>query len=53
MGQTLTQKVKYVGLDPTDEKLVRLVVANATRFYAATPEQQQAMAAANSRAFEY
>jgi hypothetical protein len=32
---------------------VRLVVSNAIRFYAATPEQQQAMAAATSRAFEY
>ncbi len=50
---TLTQKLKYVGLDPTDEKLVRLVVTNAIRFYAASPEQQQAMAAATSRAFEY
>ncbi|HKM81635.1 MAG TPA: STAS-like domain-containing protein [Candidatus Acidoferrum sp.] len=50
---TLTQKLKYIGLDPTDEKLVRLVVTNAIRFYAATPEQQQAMAAATSRAFEY
>src|SRR5271157_510728 len=50
---TLNQKLKYIGLDPTDEKLVRLVVTNAIRFYAATPEQQQAMAAATSRAFEY
>jgi uncharacterized protein DUF4325 len=50
---TLTQKLKYTGLDPTDEKLVRLVITNAIRFYAATPEQQQAMAAAPSRAFEY
>ena len=50
---TLTRKLKYIGLDPTDEKLVRLVVSNAIRFYAATPEQQQAMAAATSRAFEY
>ncbi len=50
---TLTQKLKYIGLDPTDEKLVRLVVSNAIRFYAATPEQQQAMAAATSRAFDY
>ena len=40
-----------MGLDPTDEKLVKLVVTNAIRFYAATPEQQQAMAAATSRAF--
>ena len=45
---TLTRKLKYIGLDPTDEKLVRLVVSNAIRFYAATPEQQQAMAAATS-----
>ena len=52
-GNTLTQKLKYMGLDPTDEKLVKLVVTNAIRFYAATPEQQQAMAAATSRAFEY
>ncbi len=50
---TLTQKLNYIGLDPTDEKLVRLVVSNAIRFYAATPEQQQAMAAATSRAFDY
>ncbi len=50
---TLTQKLKYSGLDPTDEKLVRLVVTNAIRFYAASPEQQQAKAVATSRAFEY
>jgi hypothetical protein len=49
---TLTQKLKWIGLDPTDEQLVRLVVRNAARFYAATPEQQAAMAAATSRAFE-
>ncbi len=50
---TLTQKLKYLGLDPTDEKLVKLVVTNAIQFYAATPELQQAVAAATSRAFEY
>jgi len=49
---TLNQKLTWVGLDPTDDKLVRLVLKNAARFYAVTPEQQAAMTAATSRAFE-
>jgi hypothetical protein len=49
---TLNQQLRWIGLDKTDEKLVQLVLKNATRFYSATPEQQAAMAAASSRAIE-
>jgi STAS-like domain of unknown function (DUF4325) len=49
---TLTQKLTWIGLDPTDEKLVRLVIKNAARFYSAPVDQQAAMAEATSRAFE-
>jgi hypothetical protein len=49
---TLSQKLKWTGLDSTDEKLVHLVLKNAARFYKATPDQQAAIMAASSRAIE-
>jgi hypothetical protein len=49
---TPTRGITWIGLDPTDEKLVRLVIKNAARFYSAPVDQQAAMAEATSRAFE-
>ena len=49
---TLSQKLKWTGLDSTDEKLVHLVLKNAARFYHATPDQQAAIMAASSRVIE-
>lgn len=49
---TVSDQLKWTGLDSTDEKLFRLVLKNAVRFYSATAEQQQAMTAASHRAIE-
>jgi len=49
---TLTQRLQWTGLDETDERLVRLVLRNAARFYQATPDQQAAIMAASSRSLE-
>lgn len=48
----LNQRVHWTGLDVTDEKLVRLVLKNAARFYTASPDQQAAIADVSSRAIE-
>jgi hypothetical protein len=48
----LDTQLKWTGLDATDEKLLRLVLKNAARFYSATPDGRAAMAAAASRAIE-
>jgi hypothetical protein len=49
---TLSQSLRWTGLDETDEKLVHLVLKNAARYYQATPDQQAAILTASSRALE-
>ena len=49
---TLSERLTWTGLDATDQNLVRLVLKNAARFHAATPEQQAAISEVFSRANE-
>lgn len=44
--------LRWSGLDPIDQKLVRFVMKNAIRFYSATLDQQEEMAAVPHRAIE-
>ncbi len=44
--------LSWSGLDNEDAELVDLVLKNATRFYAATPEAREAIVAASSAAVE-
>jgi hypothetical protein len=43
-------RFRWTGLDQTDEQLVQLVIQNAVRFYAASPDQQLALVAATNQA---
>jgi hypothetical protein len=45
----LEEKLKWAGLDPADESVVRFVQRNAIRFYAAQGSQQEALIEAASR----
>ena len=49
---TIAQKLKWTGLDCTDEELVHLVLRNAARYYKATPSQQAVIAEVFCRATE-
>ena len=48
----LEVKLKWKGLDPADESVVKFVKRNAIRFYDAKEAQQDALIAASSRSAE-
>ena len=47
--EELDRRLSWSGLDQTDESLIRLVRANAVRFFAATADQRARMVAAENK----
>lgn len=50
--EDLDRRLSWSGLDQTDESLIRLVRANAVRFFSATADQRARMVAAEAEAVE-
>ena len=48
----LEEKLRWTGVDPSDESVIQVVKRNAIRFYAAKGPQQEAFIAAASRSAE-
>jgi uncharacterized protein DUF4325 len=48
--EELDRRLSWIGLDKTDESLMRLVRSNAVRFFAANTEQRARMIAAENNA---
>jgi hypothetical protein len=48
----LDAKLAWLGMDATDESLIRLVRDNAIRYFCASPEQRQQLAQADSELVE-
>ncbi len=48
----LDRRLRWKGLDPVDEGMMRLIQRNAIRFYSATESQQEALLSSAVRAME-
>jgi hypothetical protein len=51
-AEDLAQRLNWIGLDETDESVLRLVQANAIRYFATPPLQREKLASAASHPFE-
>jgi hypothetical protein len=47
--ETVAERFRWTGLDATDDETMRLVLGRAMRFSSATPDQQQALLAADDQ----
>ncbi len=47
-AETVEDKLKWAGLDAADDELLRLVLKNAGRFYAASKEARDVLASASN-----
>ena len=52
-ADNLAARLSWIGLDETDESVLRLVRDNAIRFFKVSPDQRQQLAAAASHPFEH